>query len=270
LQNNSFMRLLFLGDIVGKTGRQMVKDHLPRLRRELGLDAVLANSENASGGLGLSAKSALELHRSGVDVLTSGNHVWKFPDIRALLASEEWLLRPANYPASAPGRGTSVFFIGEGLAPLMVINLQGRTFMEPIDCPFAAANRLVAEAPDGAMILVDMHAEATSEKRALAHLLRGRVQAVVGTHTHVQTNDACILDGVTGYISDLGMCGPEDSCLGMDNDIILRRFQTGLPQRFELAKGPCMLNGALIELDQGRCRSISAWQYRASKEQVES
>lgn len=270
MQNNSFMRLLFLGDIVGNSGRQMVKDHLPHLRRELGLDAVFANAENASGGLGLSAKSARELHRAGVDVLTTGNHVWKFPDIRPLLENESWLLRPANYPASAPGRGALVFSVGEGLAPLMVINLQGRTFMEPIDCPFAAVERLVNEAPADALILVDMHAEATSEKRALAHLLRGRVHAVLGTHTHVQTNDACILDGFTGYISDLGMCGPEDSCLGMDSDIILRRFRTGLPQRFELAKGACMLNGALMEMDQGRCRSISAWQYRVVKEQDES
>jgi metallophosphoesterase (TIGR00282 family) len=258
------MRILFLGDIVGNSGRQMVKDHLPRLRRELELDVVLANGENASGGLGLSAKSAQELHRCGVDVLTTGNHVWKFPDIRPALDNEPWLLRPGNYPASAPGRGAGVYELGVNLPPLMVVNLQGRAFMEAIDCPFGAAEALVAKAPPEAVIVVDMHAEATSEKRALAHLLRGRVQAVVGTHTHVQTNDARILDGMTGYISDLGMCGPEDSCLGMDNDIILRRFRTGLPQRFELAKGPCMLNGALMEVDNGQCRSISAWQYRVS------
>lgn len=261
--SRSRMRLLFLGDIVGNSGRQMVKDHLPRLRRELELDVVLANGENASGGLGLSAKSAQELHRCGVDVLTTGNHVWKFPDIRPALHNEPWLLRPANYPASAPGRGAGVYELGENLPPLMVINLQGRIFMEAIDCPFAIAENLVAQAPPEAVVLVDMHAEATSEKRALAHMLRGRVQAVVGTHTHVQTNDACIFDG-TGYISDLGMCGPEDSCLGMDSDIILRRFRTGLPQRFDLAKGPCMLNGALMEVVDGQCREITAWQYRAS------
>jgi len=257
------MRLLFLGDIVGRIGRQMVKDHLPRLRGELALDVVLANAENASGGLGLSSKSAHELHRCGVDVLTTGNHVWKFSDIRATLDCEPWLLRPANYPASAPGRGAGVFDLGNGLPALMVVNLQGRTFMDAIDCPFAAAERLISEAPAGAVVVVDMHAEATSEKRALVHQLRGRAQAVVGTHTHVQTNDASILDGVTGYLTDLGMCGPEDSCLGMNNDIILGRFRSGLPQRFELADGPCMLNGALMEFDQGRCRSISAWQYRA-------
>jgi len=256
------MRLLFLGDIVGKGGRQMVEEYLPGLRRELGLDVVLSNAENASGGRGLSAACAKDLHRAGIDILTTGNHVWKFPDIRPLLDSEPRLLRPANYPASAPGRGLGVFALGQGLPPLAVINLQGRTFMEPLDCPFAAAERLAAEVPSGAVVVVDMHAEATSEKRALAHMLRVRVQAVVGTHTHVQTSDACILDGVTGFITDLGMCGPEDSCLGMDNDIILRKFQTGLPHRFGLATGPCMLNGALIDVEAGRCRSISAWRFR--------
>lgn len=245
----------------------MVKDHLPRLRRELGLNAVLANGENASGGLGLSAKSAMELRRIGIDVVTTGNHIWKYPDIRPVLASEPWILRPANFPDQAPGRGTGVYSLGEGFPELAVINLQGRTFMEPIDCPFAAARRLLDTIPEGAVIVVDMHAEATSEKRAMAHLLRGRVHAVVGTHTHVQTNDARVLDGITGYISDLGMCGPEDSCLGMDNDIILQRFQTCLPHRFELSKGACMLNGALIEMDQGKCISIVPWQYREHKEQ---
>ncbi len=244
----------------------MVKDHLPRLRRELGLDAVFANGENASGGLGISAKSAVEMHRAGIDVVTSGNHVWKFPDIRPLLDAEHWLLRPANFPESAPGHGMGVFSIAEGAPDIAVMNLQGRTFMEAIDCPFVAAERLLLNVPPGALVVVDMHAEATSEKRAMAHLLRGRAHVLVGTHTHVQTNDACVLDGITGYMTDLGMCGPEDSCLGMDNDVILKRFQSGLPQRFELAKGPCMLNGALIELDQGRCLRIEPWQYRDNGE----
>lgn len=254
------MRLLFLGDIVGKSGRRVVKDHLPRLRRDLGLDVVLANAENASGGLGLSSKSAYELRRCGVDVLTSGNHIWKFSDVQAVLSSEPWLLRPANYPVSAPGSGYGEYAI-DGHPPLVVINIQGRTFMDAVDCPFAVAERLVAEAPTGAVIVVDMHAEATSEKRALAHMLRGKVQLVVGTHTHVQTNDACILDGMTGFITDLGMCGPMDSCLGMDNDIILNRFRSCRPQRFALAQGECMLNGVLADVDDGRCRSIAAWKY---------
>jgi len=262
------MRLLFLGDIVGRPGRQMVRDHLPRLRRELHLDAVLANAENASGGLGLSAKSARELHRHGVDVLTSGNHIWKFPDIQDVLRSEPWLLRPANYPDPVPGTGFGIYAV-EGHPPLVVINLQGRTFMSAVDCPFAVAERLMADVPAGAVVVVDMHAEATSEKRALAHMLRGRAGLVVGTHTHVQTNDACVLDGATGFITDLGMCGPMNSCLGMDNDIILNKFRSCRPQRFVVAGGECMLNGVLADVDEGRCRSITAWKYTAASERMD-
>lgn len=257
------MRLLFLGDIVGRPGRQMVRDHLPRLRQELTLDVVLANAENASAGLGLSSKSALELRSLGIDVLTSGNHIWKFADVQNVLRTKSWLLRPANYPSPAPGSGYGEYFF-QGLPPLVVINLQGRVFMDAVDCPFTVVEELLSRAPAGAVIVVDMHAEATSEKRALAHLLQGRVQLVVGTHTHVQTNDACILDGVTGYITDLGMCGPIDSCLGMDNDIILRKFRTCRPEKFLLAQGECMLNGILAEIDQGQCRSIMAWRYKVS------
>lgn len=255
------MRLLFLGDIVGKHGRQMVTDHLPLLRAELGLTAVLANAENASGGLGLSAKTAYDLHRAGLVALTTGNHVWKFSDLVPVLNAEPWLLRPANYPDPAPGRGLGIYDLGPEHPPLAVINLQGRTFMESIDCPFATVERLLAEVPKEAVCVVDMHAEATSEKRALVHLLRGRVHAVLGTHTHIQTSDACILDNHTGYITDLGMCGPVDSCLGMDNAVILERFRTGRPKRFVLAQGPCALQGALIEITKGHCRSISAWTY---------
>ncbi|MDY0274235.1 MAG: TIGR00282 family metallophosphoesterase [Desulfomicrobium sp.] len=257
------MRVLFLGDIVGKSGRQMVIRHLPYLRKSLKLDVVLANGENASGGLGLSAKSACELHRAGVDVLTTGNHVWKFPDLRPILDSQPWILRPANYPVTVPGKGMTTHQVGD--ITLCIINIQGRTYMDPIECPFVHTQRLVADAPKEAVIVIDMHAEATSEKKALGHMLRGQVHAVLGTHTHVQTNDACILDGFTGYLTDLGMCGPVDSCLGMDSDIILKKFQTGLPQRFSLATGPCALNGALLELDRAGCQSISAWQWTANE-----
>lgn len=255
------MRILFLGDIVGRTGRQMVMDHLPRLRHELRLDVILANAENASRGLGLSANNARELYRAGLDLMTSGNHIWKFPDIATVLDTEPWLLRPANYPASAPGRGLGVFSVEPDLPPLAVMNLQGRVFMESIDCPFAVAEKLLEDVPADAILIVDMHAEATSEKRALVHMLRGRAHAVLGTHTHVQTNDACILDGMTGFMTDLGMCGPMDSCLGMDNDIILRKFRTGRPERFEVATGPCSLQGALIEIREGRCLSIEPWRF---------
>ena len=241
----------------------MVKDHLPYLRQELALDVVLANAENASAGLGLSAKNACELHAAGVDVLTTGNHVWKFPNLRPLLDTKPWIIRPANYPATVPGQGQTSLQVGEQL--LWVINVQGRTYMEPIESPFEHAQHLVDQAPQDAIIIIDMHAEATSEKKALAHLLRGQAHAILGTHTHVQTNDACILDNFTGYLTDLGMCGPLDSCLGMDNDIILERFKTGLPQRFQLARGPCALNGALLELDISGCQSIRPWQWTTKR-----
>lgn len=245
----------------------MVMHHLPRLRRELGLDMVLANAENASGGVGLSAKNARELHKLGIDVLTTGNHVWKFVDLGPLMDAESWIVRPANFPEPAPGRGSTLVTLRGDLPPVMVINLQGRTYLSSIDCPFAAAERLVAEAPENAVIIVDMHAEATSEKRALAHMLRGRVHAVLGTHTHVLTNDATVLDDTTGYLTDMGMCGPEDSCLGMDNEIIVRKFRTGLPQRFRLAEGPGMLNGALFEVINGRCVNMASWKYRGDAEE---
>lgn len=238
----------------------MVKDHLPRLREELALDVVLANVENASGGLGLCPKSAYELHRAGVDIMTSGNHIWKFADLHRVLEQEPWLLRPANYPEPAPGRGSGVFTLGEDLPPVFVVNVLGRTFMEPVDCPFRVVEKLMDSAPAEALVIVDVHAEATSEKRALVHMLRGRAHLVVGTHTHVQTNDACVLDGITGFITDLGMCGPADSCLGMESAVVVQKFRTGRPQRFAIAKGACMLNGALVELEEGRCRTIAAWQ----------
>lgn len=255
------MRLLFLGDIVGRPGRKAVKARLKDLRGELALDVIVANGENASGGLGLSGKNAREVHGAGIDILTSGNHIWKMKDIRAVLDEEPWLLRPANYPSGAPGRGVAVFDFGSQLPPVAVINLLGRTYMEPVDCPFHAAEEALKGIPEGAVVLVDFHAEATSEKRALAYMLQGRVTAVVGTHTHVQTNDARVLPGGTGFLSDAGMCGPMDSVLGMDQQIILQKFLTGLPVRFELALGPVMLNGVIVEADEmGRCISIAAWQ----------
>ena len=255
------MRLLFLGDIVGRSGRKAVRSRLNDLRRELSLDVIVANGENASGGLGLSSKNARELHGAGADILTSGNHIWKMKDIRSLLDEEPWLLRPLNYPPGAPGRGAALFDVGDGLPQLAVINLLGRTYMEPVDCPFRAAEAALKSIPEGCVVLVDFHAEATSEKRALAYMLQGRVSAVIGTHTHVQTNDARILAGGTGFLTDAGMCGPMDSVLGMDQEIILNKFLTGLPVKFELASGPVMLSGVIVETDAaGRCVAITAWQ----------
>jgi hypothetical protein len=254
------VRILFLGDIMGRTGRTAVKRHLAQVREEENIDLVLANGENASGGLGLSAKSSRELFGAGVNAMTSGNHIWKFRDIIPVLEGGN-LLRPANYPHGSPGRGWAVFEF-QGLAPLAVINLQGRTFMEPIDCPFAALERILEEIPDHVRLrVVDFHAEATSEKLALAWMADGRVSAMLGTHTHVPTGDARIFPQGMAYMTDLGMCGPRDSCLGMAPGPIIRRFVTGLPQKYRIASGPGVLQGAIFDLDEssGTASSITAW-----------
>ncbi|MGE4291239.1 MAG: TIGR00282 family metallophosphoesterase [Desulfovibrio sp.] len=256
------MKILFLGDIVGRPGRKIVKERLARLRVTLAVDLTIANGENASGGLGLSVKSARELLGSGVDVITSGNHIWKFKDVGSLLRSEKRVLRPANYPPGAPGAGVGVYEL-PGLPPVAVLNLQGRTFMPPVDCPFRAAAALLAELPEEVRVrVVDFHAEATSEKIALGwHLddrTGGRVSALVGTHTHVQTNDARVLPGGMGYVTDLGMCGPRDGCLGMKSGPIVQRFLNGLPAKFDVAGGVAVLQGALFDIDEstGRARSV--------------
>ncbi len=255
-----FVRILFLGDIVGRPGRVAVKRNLADVRKKKGIDLVLANGENASGGLGLSAKSSRELFGGGVDAMTSGNHIWKFRDIIPVLENGK-LLRPANYPGNAAGRGWAVFEF-EGFPPVALINLQGRTYMSPIDCPFAALERILKEIPENVRIrIVDFHAEATSEKLALAWMADGNVSALLGTHTHVQTNDAHVFPQGMAYVTDLGMCGPRNSCLGMAPGPIIRRFVTGLPQQFRIASGPSILQGAIFDLDEssGKAESISVW-----------
>jgi len=243
------MRILFLGDVVGKPGRFAVRDQLPSLRRDRGVDFVIANAENASGGVGLTVKGAEELFRAGVDVLTSGNHIWRHREIYPRLDQEPRLLRPANYPPGAPGRGAGVFATTSG-EKIAVLNLLGRTFMEPVDCPFRAADALLAALPPEPRVrLVDFHAEATSEKLCLGFWLDGRVSAVIGTHTHVQTNDARVLPGGTATLCDAGMCGVQASALGMDPGNVLDRFLTTLPQRFKLAKGEPELRGAVVDAD---------------------
>lgn len=258
------MRILFLGDIVGRPGRTAVKQHLGAIRAELGAALVLANGENASGGLGLSAEGAKELFGAGIDGLTSGNHIWKFKDMPSYMQREPRLIRPANYPPGSPGRGLMVLE-NPGLPPVAVINLMGRTYMAPLDCPFRAADEILArlneERPDVKVRLIDFHAEATSEKISLGWHLDGRVSAVLGTHTHVQTADARLLRKGTAYITDLGMCGPVDSCLGMSVPPILRKFLTASPERFEVADGPVALCGAILDIDEtsGQARSIRHW-----------
>lgn len=256
------MNILFLGDIVGRSGRKAVSDSLRALRDTVALDVVIANAENATGGIGLNSKGAKELLSMPLDVLTSGNHIWKHKDIYAFFQETTRLLRPANYPAGAPGSGLGVFQAKDG-TPYAVLNLLGRTYMDAVDCPFQTADRLLAEIPEDVRVrVVDFHAEATSEKKAMGYYLDGRVSAVFGTHTHVQTNDPRILAKGTAALTDVGMCGPVDSIIGMEADRIVGRFLSRLPVRFEVAKGPARMEGALCEIDAatGRAVSIRPWQ----------
>lgn len=263
------MRVLFLGDIIGRPGREAVAGEVRRLREELALDLVLANAENASGGLGLKPDEARRLLDAGLDVLTSGNHIWKYREIQEYMPRTTRLLRPANYPQGAPGSGLGMYSAGGGVS-YAVLNLQGRTYMEALDCPFRTADALLAQVPENVrIILVDFHAEATSEKIAMAYHLAGRVSAVLGTHTHVQTSDARILrdahgQGHTATLTDLGMCGPEESILGMEAAPILARFLTGMPTRFRVAGGAVLLEGALLRIDEntGRAQSIETFRRR--------
>ncbi|HYM69526.1 MAG TPA: TIGR00282 family metallophosphoesterase [bacterium] len=252
--------MLFIGDVVGKPGRRIVAALLPGLRRELGVDLVIANGENSAGGFGITRETFEDLVGAGVDVVTGGNHTWHARESAALLDSDPRLLRPANYPAGTPGRGSAIFrTAGSSSAPVGVLNLEGRVFMQPLLSPFEVgreeAQRLRGEAP---VVIVDFHAEATSEKAALAWYLDGRVSAVIGTHTHVQTADERVLPAGTAFITDAGMTGPRDSIIGMGREEVLRRFLTLLPSRFDVAAGPVQLNGVVVEADAhtGRASAI--------------
>lgn len=251
------LRLLFLGDVVGAAGLDGLRRHLPELCRRADADLVVANGENVAGGLGITPTAVRELHAAGVRVVTTGNHVWNKKEILGPIGSLPGLLRPANYPPSAPGRGWCVVETDAG--PVGVVNLAGRVFMDPLDCPFRTADRaLEAVARSARVVLVDFHAEASSEKRALGWYLDGRATAVVGTHTHVPTADAQVLPGGTGYITDVGMTGVADSVIGVPVDRAVERFLTQIPQRLGLARGEATVCGVVVEADpaDGRCRRI--------------
>lgn len=253
------MRILFIGDILGHPGRRIVKETLPRLRDELQPDLVLANAENAAAGFGITPALVEELLDLGIAVLTSGNHIWDKKEIYPYFRDQVngRLLRPANYPGDSPGRG---LYVGKSPAGIdyAVINLQGRIFMPPLDCPFRKADELIGAIPDDVKIrIVDMHAEATSEKQALGWYLDGRVTAVVGTHTHVPTADETILPQGTAYLTDLGMTGPYESVIGMERQAVIQRFLDQLPARFEVAKGDVRLSAALLEADPETGHALS-------------
>lgn len=249
------MQILFLGDIVGSPGREMVKEYLPLLKRKYRPDVVLANGENAAHGRGITENIAKELFEAGVHALTMGNHTWDNRDIFEWIDREERLVRPANYPKGTPGRGLTYVKVQD--TELAIINLQGRAFLPPLDCPFETADRLVEQARKRTKyIFVDFHAEATSEKIAMGWHLDGKVSAVVGTHTHVQTADERILPKGTGYLTDVGMCGPQNGVLGMEKEAVLKKFLTQLPVRFEVATGPTQINAVCFTLDRGTGKTL--------------
>ncbi|MGB8463829.1 MAG: TIGR00282 family metallophosphoesterase [Terrimicrobiaceae bacterium] len=244
------IRILFLGDIVGEPGRNAVLKAVPVFLKERGVDFVIVNGENAAGGRGITARIAIDLLRSGVAVITTGDHVWDQRETASYISTEPRLLRPVNYPEGAPGQGSLVLETAKG--NVAVLNVQGRTFMHPIlDNPFPAAlaevERLREETP---VIIVDMHAETTSEKIAMGRFLDGKVSAVFGTHTHVQTADERIFPGGTAFLCDVGMCGPDDSCLGRDPYPIIKRFIDCLPGHFPVAAGRVRLCGVIVEVDE--------------------
>ena len=252
------MKLLFIGDIVGKPGRKAVRYFLPRLRETLGLDFIVANGENSAGGSGITPATASEIFEAGVDVITCGDHLWDQREVVSLLNNEPRFVRPENYPEGTPGQGFCVQQIGD-LPPIGVLNLQGQTFMKPIENPFYAADAAVDELREQTpIILVDMHAETTSEKIAMGRFLDGRVSAVIGTHTHVQTADEHIFPGGTAFLCDAGCTGPQESILGREIEPIIQRFLTYQPQRFAVASKRVTLNGAVIDIDElsGKAKSI--------------
>lgn len=251
------MKILFIGDIVGKPGRDAVCGIVPRLRKEKNIEFVIANAENAAGGSGIIPKVGQELFDAQVDVLTSGDHIWKKPDIFEYIRIERRVLRPLNYPPGAPGAGWAIFNHNE--TKIGVICLLGRVFMEPLEDPFRAVKEAVdIISKETRFIFVDMHAEATSEKIAMGWYLAGQVTAVVGTHTHIQTADETILPGNTAYLTDAGMTGPYESVIGRRVENVLRRFLTSVPVRFEVASGDIQLHGCIVDVDEktGRARSI--------------
>lgn len=262
------IRILCIGDIVGTPGRRIVLQRLRELRERFDVDMVVANAENATKGSGVTAAHARELFSAGVDVMTTGDHVWRRKDVIALMETDARILRAVNFTRAAPGRGFTVVSTDKGVE-VGVAHAIGRVFMPPIDCPFAALDdavtRMRARTP---VIVVDMHCEATSEKVAMGRFLDGRVSVVFGTHTHVPTADACVLPGGTGYITDVGMTGPYDSVLGRKVDRVLKKFTTGMPSVFDVADGDPRISAALFTVDSasGRCREAGRLEVRMDEE----
>jgi hypothetical protein len=251
------MKILFIGDIFAAPGRQIVASHLQDIKETNGIDIAIANAENAAGGFGITPSIAEEILSLGIDVMTSGNHIWDKKELLDYLPRQPKLLRPANYPAETPGHGVVVVSSKSGV-PCAVINLQGRTYMPDTDCPFRKADQILRELdPSVKVRFVDFHAEVTSEKMAMGWHLDGRVSAMVGTHTHIPTADTRILPGGTAYQTDVGMTGPYDSVIGVKKELILQRFLTALPVRMEAAKDSPELHSVIVEVDDRTGKAIS-------------
>jgi len=249
------MRVLFIGDVVGKPGRRAVELLLKRIVKDERIDFVIANGENAAGGMGITPTIALEMFKMGVHVLTSGNHVWAKKEVIPFLEEEPRLLRPANYPSQVPGRGVGTFELKNG-GKIAVANLEGRVFMRALECPFRVGERIIEEVRHKTpVMIIDFHAEATSEKVALGRFLDGKVSAILGTHTHVQTADERILDHGTAYITDVGMTGPMASVIGIREDVALERFLTQVPWKFDVATDKIELQCVVIDVDPKTGRS---------------
>ena len=242
------MRIMLVGDVVGRTGRRAFRTHTPRLRAEQKIDVVIVNGENAAGGKGYTRKALDELYAGGADIVTSGNHVWDKKEVFSFIEDEPFLVRPANYPDGTPGQGYCIFPLKAH--SIAVINLSGRSFMPPLDCPFQKMEEILCAVEGKAdFVILDFHAETTSEKLAMGYAFDGRAGIIVGTHTHVQTADAQILPGGTAYITDLGMVGAHASILGVRSDLVIKKFRTGMPVRFELAEGPAEYAAVIVDVD---------------------
>lgn len=249
--------ILFIGDIVGRPGRSNLTDLIGRVKRKFSVDLVIANGENSAGGTGITREVADDIFRAGVDIITGGNHIWDKREALDLLMEERRIVRPANYPEGTPGHGFVAVEVGLPPRRALIINACGRTFMPALDCPFQVIDNILnKQYRQGDIVLVDFHAEATSEKAALAWFLDGRVTAVLGTHTHVQTADERLLPKGTAFLSDVGMVGPIDSILGVEPEPVLHKFLTGLPARFEVGKGPIIFNAAYLQIDPATGKAV--------------
>jgi len=259
LNGGNVFRIIFLGDIVGKPGRQVLKNHLSSIKQEFSPDLIIANGENSAGGLGIDPSTTQEILAAGVQVITSGNHVWNRRDFLPVLEREAHrVIRPVNYAPGAPGKGTCIWESPDGVK-VGIVNAMGRIFMgDLLDCPFRMLDQIIAnEFSSVDLIFLDFHAEATSEKVAMAQHLDGRVAVMVGTHTHVQTADERVLAGGLAYISDVGMCGPRDSVIGMESSAVIERFMSGRPAKFEVAGGPPMINGVVLDCEPKARKAVA-------------